>query len=169
MFKVYNTDTRIRCEICPKLTIKTRHSRSGVFIVNFKHILHLVLVFLSLTLSRKVSVGKVFIAFTRSFEILRRKVIRVFCVAFNFMEILRPTRLTSCVRGRVFRTISNICVGVFLQNKLTTKNQWLFLLKNFIIDLRQGRKCTSGVSIQCSKPCWNTCSDTCLIFRVLQS
>ena len=45
-----------RCEICSKLTIKTperRHRhRSAVFIVNFEHILHLVLVILLLTLSR---------------------------------------------------------------------------------------------------------------------
>ena len=38
------------CEICSKLTIKTqgqRHwHRSGVFIVNFEHISHLLLVFL---------------------------------------------------------------------------------------------------------------------------
>ena len=41
---------------CSKVTIKTperRHRRhSGVFIVNFEHISHLVLVFLLLTLSR---------------------------------------------------------------------------------------------------------------------
>ena len=79
MFKVNNRNTRTRCEICPKLTIKTperrlliplktsenpenqrfsdvfrgiKKRRSGVFIVNFGHISHLVLVFLLLTLSR---------------------------------------------------------------------------------------------------------------------
>ena len=55
MFKVNNRNTRTRCEICSKLTIKTperRQRRSGVFIVNFEHISHLVLVFLLLTLSR---------------------------------------------------------------------------------------------------------------------
>ena len=45
MFKVNNRNTRTRCEICSKLTIKTaerRHwRRSGVFIVNFEHISHL--------------------------------------------------------------------------------------------------------------------------------
>ena len=55
LFKVNNRNTRTRCEICSKLTIKTperRHwRRSGVFIVNFEHISHLVLVFW-LTLSR---------------------------------------------------------------------------------------------------------------------
>ena len=55
MFKVNNRSTRTRYEICLKLTIKTpeqRHWRgSGVFIVSFDHISHLVLVFLLLTLS----------------------------------------------------------------------------------------------------------------------
>ena len=75
MFKVNNRNTRRRCEICSKLTIKTperyflypvkisenllffdvfrgyRRRRSGVSIVNFGHILHLVPVFLLLILS----------------------------------------------------------------------------------------------------------------------
>ena len=53
--KFNQRSTRTRCEICSKLTIKTperRHwRRSDVFIVNFEHISHLVLVFLSLTLN----------------------------------------------------------------------------------------------------------------------
>ena len=40
MLKVNNRNTRTKCEICPKLTIKTleRHwwRRFGVFIVNFE-------------------------------------------------------------------------------------------------------------------------------------
>ena len=42
-----------RCEICSKLTIKTPEQwrRSGVFIVKFEHISHLLLVFLLLTLN----------------------------------------------------------------------------------------------------------------------
>ena len=56
IFKVKNRNNRTRCEICSKLIIKTperRHWRcSGVFIVNFEHISHLVLLFLSLTLNR---------------------------------------------------------------------------------------------------------------------
>ena len=56
MFKVKNRNTRTRYEICSKLTIKTPERRywrrSGVYIVNFEHISHLVLVFLLLTLSR---------------------------------------------------------------------------------------------------------------------
>ena len=41
-FKVNNKNTRTRCEICSKL----------LFIVNFEHISHFVLVFLMLTLSK---------------------------------------------------------------------------------------------------------------------
>ena len=56
MFKVNNRNTRTRCEIGSKLTIKTpklRHwGRSGVFIVKFEHISQLALEFLLLTLSR---------------------------------------------------------------------------------------------------------------------
>ena len=55
MFKVNSRNTSTRCEICSRLTIKTperrQWRRSGVFIGNFKHISHLVLLFLLLTLS----------------------------------------------------------------------------------------------------------------------
>ena len=55
LLKVNNRNTRTWCEICSKLTIKTperRHwCRSGVFIVNFEHVSHLVLVLLLLTLN----------------------------------------------------------------------------------------------------------------------
>ena len=48
--KVINRNTRARCEICSKLTIKTperRHwRRSDAFNVKFEHISHLVLVYL---------------------------------------------------------------------------------------------------------------------------
>ena len=56
MFKVNNRNTRTRLEICLKLVIKTpkrdQWRRSGIFIVSFKHISHLVLVFVLLTLNR---------------------------------------------------------------------------------------------------------------------
>ena len=49
-------ETLEQCEICSKFTIKIperRHlRRSGIFIVNFEQILHLVLVFQLLVLSR---------------------------------------------------------------------------------------------------------------------
>ena len=44
MFKNNNRNTGTRCEICL--------NRSGIFIFNFEHISHLVLVFLLLSLSR---------------------------------------------------------------------------------------------------------------------
>ena len=59
-FKVNKRNTRERCEICLKLTIKAlerRHGRrSGDFIVNFipfEHIAHFFLVFLFFTLKSK--------------------------------------------------------------------------------------------------------------------
>ena len=56
LLKVNNRNTRTKYEICSRLTLKIREQcqwrRSGVFIVNFEHILDLVLVFLFLTLSR---------------------------------------------------------------------------------------------------------------------
>ena len=45
--RVNKSNTRTRCEICSKLTVKTPEQRnwhhSGVFIVSFEHILHLAL------------------------------------------------------------------------------------------------------------------------------
>ena len=53
LFKVSKGNTRKRCEICLKLTTKTlQQRRSVVFLVNFKHISHLFLVLLLLTLSK---------------------------------------------------------------------------------------------------------------------
>ena len=71
MFKVNDRKTRTTGEICSKLTIKTlerpheicskliiktpeqpKWGRSGVFIVSFEYISHLLLVFLLLTLSK---------------------------------------------------------------------------------------------------------------------
>ena len=46
MFKVNKRNTGVRCEIS-ELIIDT-----GVFVVNFEHILHLILLFLLITLSR---------------------------------------------------------------------------------------------------------------------
>ena len=55
-FKVNNRNTKTRCKICFKLAIKTpergKWPRSDVFIVNFEHTSHLVLVFQFLTLRR---------------------------------------------------------------------------------------------------------------------
>ena len=59
--KVKNRNTRTRCEVCSKLTIKTPERRywrhSGVFIVNFEYISHLVLalVQMSVTVKKKTA------------------------------------------------------------------------------------------------------------------
>ena len=56
LFKINYRNTRKRCKICSKLTIKTLERchwrRFGSFIVNFEHILHLLLVFPLLTLNK---------------------------------------------------------------------------------------------------------------------
>ena len=61
LLKVNNKSTRIRCEICSKLTIKTPEQRqwrrSSVFIVNFEYILHLLLAFLFLNLNISLPAG----------------------------------------------------------------------------------------------------------------
>ena len=50
LLKVNNRNTRTRCEICSKLTIKIPERRQcrrcGIVIANFEHISHLVLEFL---------------------------------------------------------------------------------------------------------------------------
>ena len=53
LLKFNNRNTKTRCEICSKLTIKT----PGAFIVNFEHLSHLNLVFLLLTLDSNFQLG----------------------------------------------------------------------------------------------------------------
>ena len=55
LLKINNRNTGTKCEICSKLTIKIPEQDHGVlyfgvFIVNFEHTSHLILVFLLLTL-----------------------------------------------------------------------------------------------------------------------
>ena len=59
LVKVNNRNTRKRCEICAKLTIKTPERRQWrcTYWPYFEHISHLVLVFLLLSLSRKTLAG----------------------------------------------------------------------------------------------------------------
>ena len=56
LFKVNNRNSRKRCEICSKLTLKTTEWRH-VF-VNFQHISHLFLVSLLFTLNRQILAGR---------------------------------------------------------------------------------------------------------------
>ena len=53
ILKANNRNTRTRCKIYSKLTIRTH----GIYIVNFEHISHLAIVFLLLTLSRLMLAG----------------------------------------------------------------------------------------------------------------
>ena len=56
IFKVNNENAKTTCEICSKLKMKIperrQSCRSGVFIVNFEQILHVVLLCPLLTLNR---------------------------------------------------------------------------------------------------------------------
>ena len=62
LFKISNRNTKARCEIWSKLTIKTQEQRhwcrSSIFIVNFKHISRLALMFLLLTLNIYLPAGE---------------------------------------------------------------------------------------------------------------
>ena len=77
LFKAKNWNTRKKCGICLKLTIKTpgrlQWRRSAVFIVNFEHIYHLFLVFLLLTLNRwmfaRLLCKKIVLRFTFSTDV----------------------------------------------------------------------------------------------------
>ena len=64
LLKVNNRDTRTRCEICSKLTIKTperrQWRRSGVFNFNLERISHLILVFLLLTRKMLLMAGETY-------------------------------------------------------------------------------------------------------------
>ena len=61
LLKGNNRNNRARRVICSKITIKTPERcqlrRSDVFIVNFEHISHLVLVYLLLTLNMELLTG----------------------------------------------------------------------------------------------------------------
>ena len=63
LFKVNNRNTGKECEICSELKIKPpekhNYHRSGIFVVNFEHISQLFLVFLLLSLNRKMFAGDI--------------------------------------------------------------------------------------------------------------
>ena len=68
LFKVNNRNTRKKCEIFSKLTIKTPEQlhwrRSGVLISNNEHISHLFLAFLLLNLNKKMLTRFVLLLFS---------------------------------------------------------------------------------------------------------
>ena len=91
LFKVNSRNTTARCEICSKLTIKTRERwqwhRSGVLIVNFEHISHLVLVLLLLTLNKYLPAGleivKYYLHYQEKYGV---HVLCVFCLKYSMVK-----------------------------------------------------------------------------------
>ena len=65
IFEVNNRNTRTKCQICSKLTIKTperrQWHRSSHFIINFEHISHLVLVFFIVNFEQVVSNSRILV------------------------------------------------------------------------------------------------------------
>ena len=65
LLKVNNRNSRKRCKICWKLTIKTPElphwRRPGIFIVKFEHILHIFLCFLCWLKASKCLLGRVLV------------------------------------------------------------------------------------------------------------
>ena len=98
LLKINTMNTRIRCEICSKLTIKTSERRQA-FIVNFEHISHLILVFLLLTLTMKLPTGKVD-STCRCFRFLIITLIESL-IANPFMQVwfMSPFYSTFCVNN----------------------------------------------------------------------
>ena len=90
MFKVNNRNSRATWEICSTLTIKTpeRHQccRSSVFVVNLKHISHLVLVILLLTLCRQLPARKMYTRFNLFLTCNRAKSKKVVITPFTMFD-----------------------------------------------------------------------------------
>ena len=90
MFKVNNRNSRTTWEICSTLTIKTpeRHQwcRSSVFVINLKHMSHLVLVILLLTLSRQLPARKMYTRFNLFLTCNRAKSKKVVITPFKMFD-----------------------------------------------------------------------------------
>ena len=97
LLKVNNENTRTRHKICLKLTIKAPerfHWRgSGVFIVNFEHISHLVLVFLLLALNMSFCV--VLLIFNLNYSHCFPRTKKIWCLIWHLNEAQIRTRLSS--------------------------------------------------------------------------
>ena len=92
LFKVNNRNTRKRCKIRSKLTIKTPEHRlwrcSGVFIVSFEHISHLFLVFLLLI--EQVNVRWVYSLLSFLADNLITGVNRLFSITLQWLLQVNP-------------------------------------------------------------------------------
>ena len=101
--------TRARYEISPKSTIKTRQwRRSGVFIVDFGHISHLVLAFLFLTLNMfKICVYLYLcMSFLPSLTKLHHGMIKLQCVDYSDFCTISMHSFDTVLR--LYTEISNI-------------------------------------------------------------
>ena len=117
MFKVNNRNTRTRCEICSKLTVKTPERRQWrrfvVFIVNIEHILHLVLVFLLLTLKMQMSIGK----YEKLISILHLYCNRIFKIPVFYSGVYSKVRFS----GRQSPLVTRLFIGFVTSINAPTK------------------------------------------------
>ena len=105
LLKGNNRNTRTRCEICSKLTIKTPERchwrRSGVSVANSEHISNLISVFLLLTLNMLLSAG-VLIWSTSEVERLSQQH-NILVQFFIYSSVLPKTETFTYSRNLVFR------------------------------------------------------------------
>ena len=135
MFKIKNRNTRKRCGIYSKTTIKTpewRQWRCQVFIVNFQHFTPFPVVFVVYFEQLNVICGKVHCVKDYLFQIniLIVDTILILGYRLRFCE-----KLTSASKG-VFRTPRNICkLKCFVIIIFNGFSFLIFLAKLFIFDL----------------------------------
>ena len=115
-----NINTRARCELCSKLTIKRperrQWRRSGFWIVNFEHILRLALVFLLLTLSGWILAKTFRTKISRSnFES---------CILFKWSRYLHPLSVKPTKSSNTLKLCGALRVNGTLSLKLCL--QWSF-------------------------------------------
>ena len=123
MLKINNRNTRTRCVICSKLTIKTPEQyqwcRSGFFIGNFEHISRLILLFLLLTLNRQMptvydvqifcDLSKFFFISLQVFATVSSMVQRIFSPIF-----LRIFPLTDQKRPLSYQIFNHFCRFLYI-------------------------------------------------------
>ena len=115
LLNVNNRNTTTRCEIFPKLTIKTPERRywrrSGVFFVKFKPISHLVLVFLLLTLTRYMPTGVTTLAY------LKKQPPEVFCKKSCSLELRKFHRKIPVLES-LFNRVTGLKGCNFIKKRL---------------------------------------------------
>ena len=115
LFKFCNTNTRKRCEVCSKLTIKTlerrQWCRSDVCSVNFEHTSHLFLVFLLLSLNRNC-------------------LLEIFCIQRKFqlfqkhLHFFKTVFYDPILFKIYFNVATNRCMFCFCLSTSFTRNAW---------------------------------------------